>query len=204
MDLSPCPDRIVDDLGSAFAMGCIGGSVMHTVRTWRDAPRRSRLKHVLQNVSQRAPTIGSGFAMWGGLYAVWQCALSKFRRKDDKINSVLAGGLTSFVLAIGTGNSVRQGLFGLVFIGIIEGLSVLASDYFQKQQAQQQQQELGAFQESLQTPGAPGTAAPVPEPIFDDTEADAWEDEMGMGTDDEWSYGEIEESQWDDAYDVIE
>ena len=28
----PCPDRIVEDLGGAFGMGCVGGFIWHFVK----------------------------------------------------------------------------------------------------------------------------------------------------------------------------
>ena len=28
----PCPDRIVEDLGGAFGMGCIGGFIWHYIK----------------------------------------------------------------------------------------------------------------------------------------------------------------------------
>lgn len=34
----PCPFRIVDDCGGAFAMGCIGGGVFQAIKGFRNAP----------------------------------------------------------------------------------------------------------------------------------------------------------------------
>lgn len=34
----PCPWRIVDDCGGAFAMGCIGGGVFQAIKGFRNAP----------------------------------------------------------------------------------------------------------------------------------------------------------------------
>lgn len=34
----PCPYRIVDDCGGAFAMGCIGGGVFQAIKGFRNAP----------------------------------------------------------------------------------------------------------------------------------------------------------------------
>jgi len=39
----PCPDRIVEDLGSAFGMGCIGGFIWHFVKGYRNSPKGERL-----------------------------------------------------------------------------------------------------------------------------------------------------------------
>lgn len=47
----PCPDRIVEDLGGAFGMGCIGGFIWHFVKVgyWK-----SRLQG--WQVSQEKPS----------------------------------------------------------------------------------------------------------------------------------------------------
>lgn len=60
MDNSPCPDRILDDLGSAFLMGSVGGGIWHTFKGYRNAPRgvRERATGVLQAVRTRAPVLG--------------------------------------------------------------------------------------------------------------------------------------------------
>ena len=42
-DREPCPWRIVDDVGGAFCMGCIGGGLWHTVKGARMAPAGARL-----------------------------------------------------------------------------------------------------------------------------------------------------------------
>lgn len=34
----PCPYRIVDDCGGAFAMGCIGGGIFQAIKGFRNAP----------------------------------------------------------------------------------------------------------------------------------------------------------------------
>lgn len=34
----PCPWRIIDDCGGAFAMGCVGGSVFQSIKGFRNAP----------------------------------------------------------------------------------------------------------------------------------------------------------------------
>ena len=39
----PCPHRIFDDIGGAFAMGAIGGGVWNSVKGARNSPRGERL-----------------------------------------------------------------------------------------------------------------------------------------------------------------
>lgn len=42
----PCPYRIVDDSGGAFAMGCIGGGVFQSIKGFRNAPSGFRRRLV--------------------------------------------------------------------------------------------------------------------------------------------------------------
>ena len=39
----PCPDRIIDDIGGAFAMGAVGGGVWHFIKGMKNSPPRFRL-----------------------------------------------------------------------------------------------------------------------------------------------------------------
>ena len=43
MDRDPCPYRIFDDVGGAFALGAGGGTVWHLVKGWRNSPRGERM-----------------------------------------------------------------------------------------------------------------------------------------------------------------
>ena len=40
-----------------------------------------------------------GFAMWGGLFSTFDCALLAIRQKDDPINPIMSGAITGGVLA---------------------------------------------------------------------------------------------------------
>lgn len=40
----PCPDRIVDDIGGAFAMGAVGGGIWHLVKGLKNSPSGFRLR----------------------------------------------------------------------------------------------------------------------------------------------------------------
>ena len=72
----PCPYRILDDIGGAYAMGCVGGSIWHFVKGWRNAPKGSATSGAFEQVRVRAPVVGGNFAVWGGLFA---CFFHGFR-----------------------------------------------------------------------------------------------------------------------------
>lgn len=76
----PCPYRIVDDLGGAFAMGCFGGALLHSIRgAWR-APRTARFSGGIKQLARRAPIVAGGFAQWGGLFSFTDCVLTYVRK----------------------------------------------------------------------------------------------------------------------------
>lgn len=60
----PCPHRIIDDVGGAYSMGAIGGSIWHSVKGARNSPRGARLLGAVDAVKLRAPKLGGAFAVW--------------------------------------------------------------------------------------------------------------------------------------------
>lgn len=99
MERDPCPHRILDDLGGAFAMGAIGGTVWHSVVGARNSPSGERIAGSLYAVRARAPVLGGNFAVWGGLFSTFDCALVAMRGKEDPWNAIASGALTGYVLA---------------------------------------------------------------------------------------------------------
>lgn len=53
----PCPMRILEDLGGAFAMGLIGGGIFQGIKGFRNAPtgfnRRFNVSSMLKNCTIR-------------------------------------------------------------------------------------------------------------------------------------------------------
>lgn len=107
----PCPYRIVDDCGGAFAMGCIGGGVFQAIKGYRNAPSgfSRRLLGSLTAIKQRSPIIAGNFAVWGGMFSTIDCTLVHFRKKEDPWNSIISGAATGGILA------ARNGNFGCLF-----------------------------------------------------------------------------------------
>eukprot|EP00941_MAST-03F_sp_MAST-3F-sp1_P006097 g6097.t1 len=127
----PCPYRILDDIGGAFAMGAIGGSIFHLVKGARNSPPGSRLTGSVQAVKARAPVIGGQFAVWGGLFSSFDCTFAAMRGKEDPWNSIAAGAVTGGTLAARAGPKAiaRNAAVGGVLLALIEGLGVLLTNY---------------------------------------------------------------------------
>lgn len=59
----PCPDRILADTGSAFAIGAVGGSFFHFVKGLCNAPTAAGFTGGPEAVRMNALRIGSSFAV---------------------------------------------------------------------------------------------------------------------------------------------
>jgi len=107
-------------------MGAIGGSVWHFFKGLRNSPKGSRFIGAIDTVKIRAPVLGSSFAVWGGLFSTFDCALVGIRGKEDPWNSIASGAITGGVLAIRGGMSaaLRSAAVGGVLLAIIEGMGI--------------------------------------------------------------------------------
>ncbi|VDP33529.1 unnamed protein product [Schistosoma margrebowiei] len=127
------PFRIVSDCGAAFAMGTIGGSVLHFYRGYRNAPSgyTKKLVSAMVNSRQRAPITGGGFAIWGGVFTAVDCSLVLARQKEDPWNSITSGAITGAALAVRHGPTamVGQAFVGGVILAIIEGLGIMINRF---------------------------------------------------------------------------
>ncbi|KAK3146955.1 hypothetical protein QOZ80_3BG0275750 [Eleusine coracana subsp. coracana] len=125
----PCPDRILDDVGGAFGMGVVGGYAWHFGKGLYNSPNGHRLAGGTTAARMNAGRTGGRFAVWGGLFSVFDCALVYARQKEDPWNSVAAGAATGGLLAM------RQGLLacgtnaiaGGVLLALIEGAGVMVN-----------------------------------------------------------------------------
>ncbi|KAL2931751.1 Mitochondrial import inner membrane translocase subunit TIM17-2 [Bienertia sinuspersici] len=123
----PCPDRILDDLGGAFAMGAVGGSVFHFIKGSINSPKGERFLGGVQTMRMSAPRTGGGFAVWGGLFSTFDCAMVYARQKEDPWNSIFAGAATGGFLQMRQGMraSARSAAFGGVLLALIEGAGIM-------------------------------------------------------------------------------
>lgn len=134
---APCPNRIIDDCGQAFVMGAAGGAVFHFFKGMKNSPRGQRMYGGYVAMSHRAPALGGGFAVWGGLFSMYNCALMHARGKEDIWNAVAAGGLVGGTLAARAGKQqARRGaLIGAGLLFIIEGMMLMAGKAFSEDPA---------------------------------------------------------------------
>jgi len=119
-------DRDVPERALAILAGCVGGSIVHTFKGWRNAPKGKALRMALSQVRARSPVTGGNFAIWGGLFSIFDCSLAAVRRTEDAWNAIASGGLTGAVLAARAGPRAmaRSAAIGAVLLAVIEGASV--------------------------------------------------------------------------------
>ena len=65
----------------------IGGSIWHGVKGFRNSPYGERRIGALTAVKARAPVLGGNFAVWGGLFSTFDCAIKGLRKKEDPYNA---------------------------------------------------------------------------------------------------------------------
>lgn len=123
----PCPDRILDDVGGAFGMGAVGGSIFHFLKGTYNSPNGERLVGGAQAVRMNAPRVGGSFAVWGGLFSAFDCTMVFVRQKEDPWNSIIAGAATGGFLAMrqGAAASGRSALMGGCLLALIEGAGLM-------------------------------------------------------------------------------
>lgn len=110
-------------------MGTIGGSVFQSIKGFRNSPTgfNKRLAGSWVAIKTRAPIIGGGFAVWGGLFSTIDCTLIHFRQKEDPYNSIASGALTGAILAArkGVGSMAGSALIGGLLLAMIEGVGIM-------------------------------------------------------------------------------
>lgn len=72
----------------------------------------------LQAIRRESPRMGGSFAVWGGLFASFDCSLVYLRQKEDHWNSIASGALTGGFLSarLGPNAALRSAVFGGVIL----------------------------------------------------------------------------------------
>ncbi|KAJ1909470.1 translocase of the inner membrane [Tieghemiomyces parasiticus] len=122
----PCPWVILNDLGGAFAMGAIGGGIWHSIKGAKNSPRGERLVGAMTAVKARAPVLGGNFAVWGGMFSTFDCAMKSVRQKEDPWNSIASGFITGGLLAArgGLKTATASAVVGGILLALIEGVGI--------------------------------------------------------------------------------
>lgn len=81
----------------------------------------------MQAIRKESPRMGGSFAVWGGLFASFDCTLMYIRQREDHWNAIAAGALTGGVLSarMGANAAFRSAVMGGVILVCIRGLQSL-------------------------------------------------------------------------------
>mmetsp|Transcript_6568 Transcript_6568/g.6698 ORF Transcript_6568/g.6698 Transcript_6568/m.6698 type:complete len:219 (-) Transcript_6568:92-748(-) len=127
MDKEPCPYRIVDDAGGAFAFGLVGGAIWNFCGGLRNASSgSSRFPQAIARMKARTPILGGSFAIWGTLFSCCDCSFAAVRKKEDPWNAIMSGAATGGILAARGGwrSAGKNALVGGILLAAIEGLNI--------------------------------------------------------------------------------
>lgn len=143
IEREPCPYRIIDDAGGAYAFGLVGGGIWHSVGGFRNAPKGKGLSQAWSRVKARAPILGGSFAIWGTFFSIFDCSIASIRKKEDPWNAIISGAATGGLLALrgGVKAAGMNALAGGVILAAIEGLNIavqrIVMPMFEKSQQEQ-------------------------------------------------------------------
>uniref|UniRef100_A0A7N0T5U2 Mitochondrial import inner membrane translocase subunit TIM17-2-like n=1 Tax=Kalanchoe fedtschenkoi TaxID=63787 RepID=A0A7N0T5U2_KALFE len=171
----PCPDRILDDIGGAFAMGAVGGTAFHFLKGIYNSPKGERFIGGTQAVRMNAPRTGGGFAVWGGLFSTFDCTMVYLRQKEDPWNSIIAGAATGGFLQMrqGLGPASRSALFGGVLLALIEGAGIMLNKVLSNQTMPPMEEGLPNMAGMPGMPPMPGQA-PSMEEMSQPSSSSSW------------------------------
>jgi mitochondrial import inner membrane translocase subunit TIM17 len=71
----PCPDRIFDNIGGAFAIGALGGGAFHFGKGLYNSPKGYRIAGSTTAACMNAARVGGSFAVWRGLFSFFDCGM---------------------------------------------------------------------------------------------------------------------------------
>ncbi|KAK6591010.1 mitochondrial import inner membrane translocase subunit tim17 [Cryptosporidium xiaoi] len=123
----PFPDRVIEDMGGAFAMGTIGGFITNFFKGMKYSSNKlESISSGLLFARRSAASLGTSFAIWGGVFSSFDCLLSKMRGKEDHWNAILSGAATGGVLSIRNGlkTSLKSAMAGGFLLTVIEIVSI--------------------------------------------------------------------------------
>ncbi|XP_044008606.1 mitochondrial import inner membrane translocase subunit Tim17-B-like [Aphidius gifuensis] len=128
---NPCPLRIVEDTGGAFALGLIGGGLFQGIQGFRNAPSGLNKRFIgsITAIKTRSPMLAGSFAMWGATFASVECTLIHYRQKEDPWNTIMSGTITGAILATrsGVGAMAASAVFGGVLLSLMEVIGVFTT-----------------------------------------------------------------------------
>ncbi|CAN6311590.1 unnamed protein product [Urochloa humidicola] len=160
---NPCPDRILEDVGFGFGMGLLGGSAYQFAKGLYNSPSGYLLAGGATTARMNAPRHAGAFAVWGGLFSAFDCALVYARKKEDPWNPIAAGACTGGLLSLRRGLrvSAAHAASGAMLLALIEGAGMMLNRMMALQPPPPQPDEYYPPPPVMEAPAADGLP-PIP------------------------------------------
>ncbi|GKE67057.1 hypothetical protein Tco_1521218, partial [Tanacetum coccineum] len=115
-------------------------TAFHFPKGLYNSPSGARFIGGAQAVCMNTPCVAGRFALWGGLFSTFKCALGYVRQKEDPWNSILAGAAASGLIPMrqGFGPMARAALGGAALIALFHGMVITFDRFVSAQQLMQQ------------------------------------------------------------------
>jgi import inner membrane translocase subunit TIM17 len=115
-------ERVFDDTGGAFGMGCIGGFAWNFMSGLRHGPSGEKFATALAMGKNRSSVLGGQFALWGMTFSCIDCSFQTMRGVDDSFNRIASGFCTGGVMMARNGlrAASHNAILGALILGIIE------------------------------------------------------------------------------------
>ncbi|KAL5704136.1 translocase of the inner membrane [Ranunculus cassubicifolius] len=123
----PFLHRLSEDAGLGFAIGAIGGSILHYGKGFlRPKTGTGRLRGGFQNIQRKAPLTAGCWARFTIVYSLVENAVAHVRKKEeDPYNTIITSFVTGGLLACRKGlaataaSSLGFGLVGILGEGVM-------------------------------------------------------------------------------------
>ncbi|CAE6465203.1 unnamed protein product, partial [Rhizoctonia solani] len=121
------PYVILNEAGTGFVLGAVGGGVWHGIKGARHAPKGLRLEGAIHAIKARSPITAGNFAVWMGLVSAFDCAITGYRQKEDMWNKIFSGAGAAGCLSArgGPRNAFAGAVAGGTVMGVFECFGVV-------------------------------------------------------------------------------
>lgn len=116
--------RFIDYVGEGFSFGVACGSALYAIKGFRNSSAGGRLASAGHAALVKAPRIGGTLGTISVLFSASDSAMALARRKDDPLNSIVAGAISWGLvqMPLGARTAAVFALFGAAVRVVFEGV----------------------------------------------------------------------------------
>lgn len=151
----PYPAKIFYDIDDSFITGISLGSIYYLFKGIYISPKKHKIKGTLKLITNKAPAVGGNFASWSLIYNLSYYGALSLRKKQDIFNPLFgcfsAGAF--FHLRKGWKPSIKNGLNGLMYYGLIESSMFLFQKYQRQKMIEKENEILQKYKKHCEEEG---------------------------------------------------